>query len=47
MPIDKKPLNNPLDNPMPDAIRVSLIVTQILEELGITYSHMNKPYKPR
>jgi hypothetical protein len=37
MPIDEKPRKNPLDNPMPDAIRVSLIVTRILEELGIPY----------
>jgi hypothetical protein len=37
MPVDEKPRNNPMDNPMPDAIRVSLIVTRILEELGVPY----------
>ena len=37
MPVDENPRNNPLDNPMPDAIRVSLIVTQVLEELGVPY----------
>jgi len=32
------PADNPtLDYPLPDAIRVSLIVTQTLEELGIPY----------
>jgi len=37
MPIDENPRNNLPDNPMPDAIRVSLIVTRILEELGVPY----------
>ena len=37
MPGYEKPRNNPMDNPMPDAIRVSLIVTRILEELGVPY----------
>jgi hypothetical protein len=34
MPGDEKFMDNP---PMPDAIRVSLIVTRILEELGVPY----------
>jgi len=37
MPGDEKPRNNPMDNPMPDAIRVALIVTRILEELVVPY----------
>lgn len=37
MLVDEKARDNPLDNPMPDAIRVSLIVTRTLEELGIPY----------
>jgi hypothetical protein len=37
MPVDENPRNNLLDNPMPDAIRVSLIVTRILEEHSIPY----------
>jgi hypothetical protein len=37
MPIDEKTQKRQLDNPMPDAIRVSLFVTQILEELGVPY----------
>jgi len=37
MPVDENPRNNLLDNPMPDAIRVSLIVTRMLEELGVPY----------
>jgi hypothetical protein len=37
MPIGETPQDNLLNNPMPDAIRVSLIVTRILEELGIPY----------
>jgi hypothetical protein len=37
MPVDENPRNNLLDNPMPDAIRVSLIVTRILEEHGVPY----------
>jgi hypothetical protein len=37
MPVDETLRDNPLDTPMPDAIRVSLIVTRILEELGVPY----------
>jgi len=37
MPVDEKSRDNLLDNPLPDAIRVSLIVTRILEELGVPY----------
>ena len=37
MPADKTLRDNLLDNPLPDAIRVSLRVTQILEELGVPY----------
>jgi hypothetical protein len=37
MPVDENSRNNLLDNPMPDAIRVSLIVTRILEEHGVPY----------
>jgi hypothetical protein len=37
MPADEKSRDNLLDNPLPDAIRVSLIVTRILEELGVPY----------
>src|SRR5262245_18046937 len=37
MPIGEEPQDYLLINPMPDAIRVSLIVTRILEELGIPY----------
>jgi hypothetical protein len=37
MPDDETLRDNLLDNPLPDAIRVSLRVTQILEELGVPY----------
>ncbi len=37
MHVDEKPQDNLLDAPMPDAIRVSLIVTRILEELDVPY----------
>jgi len=37
MPIGEEPQDYLLINPMPDAIRVSLIVTRILEELGVPY----------
>jgi hypothetical protein len=37
MPVDETLRDNPLGTPMPDAIRVSLIVTRILEELGVPY----------
>jgi hypothetical protein len=37
MPADEKSRDNLLDNQLPDAIRVSLIVTRILEELGVPY----------
>ncbi len=37
MMAEEIPPDNPLNNPLPDAIRVSLIVTRILEEHGIPY----------
>jgi len=37
MPVEGNPRDNLLDTPMPDAIRVSLVVTRILEELGVPY----------
>ena len=38
MTVDEKSRDNLMGNPLPDAIRVSLIVTRILEELGVPYS---------
>jgi len=38
MTVDEKTRDNLMGNPLPDAIRVSLIVTRILEELGVPYS---------
>src|SRR5262245_35757734 len=37
MPVDETLRDNPSGTPMPDAIRVSLIVTRILEEHGVPY----------
>jgi hypothetical protein len=37
MPVEGTSRDNLLDTPMPDAIRVSLVVTRILEELGVPY----------